>query len=322
MNIKADGFTKSEHAVKGKKLTLTTPEVRFEVTNSCNANCIMCPREKMKREQGVLDMDLYKRILNDAVEAGCRQVSLENFGETFLDPYIFERARYAKSKGLEVYTITNGSLLDEEKCRLCVELFNKVRISMYGTTKETFEKIHRGLCFETVRDNVERLFTIRQQVSESKLEIEMYYLLMDENRHEVKEFIEKYEKRAWGLSVWKPHNWGDGRDYRERSSKKETCKRPVIGPVQVQWDGKAVPCCFDYDSSIILGDLNTQSLAEVLRGERYNALRRAHASGDFAAFPFCDCCDQLQRREDVLVYTTIKGSKVGATNTNYFELQQ
>jgi len=302
--------------------TLLNSEIRLEPTNMCNGKCIMCPREKMKRPQGILDINLYKRILDEAVEAGAKQASLENFGETFLDPYIFERAEYAKTRGLETLTITNASLLDEEKCRKVVEFFDVIRISMYGITKDTFESIHRGLKFKEVEKNVARLFEMRKQVKQSKLRIEMYFLLMDENKHEMRGFLDRYEKVADAVAVWKPHNWGDGRNFRNPIAKKVSCGRPFTGPVQVQWDGLVVPCCFDYDSRIVLGDLKKQTLHEVLRSEKYNELRRAHKEGDFSKFPFCSVCDQLNKREDVLVYTTIGNAKVGATNTTYYDLQK
>jgi len=63
-------------------------------------------------------------------------------------------------------------------------------------------------------------------------------------------------------------------------------------------------------------------LREVFGGTGYDELRKAHGAGDFSKFPFCDGCDQLNKREDVLVYTTIKNARVGATNTTYFELQK
>jgi hypothetical protein len=83
-----------------------------------------------------------------------------------------------------------------------------------------------------------------------------------------------------------------------------------------------VPCCFDYNNVVTLGDLNKQSLKEIMKGEKYNKLRQAHANGDFSEFPFCNSCDQLNKREDVLIYTNIKDSSVGKTNTNYFELKK
>ena len=102
-------------------------EIRFEVTNRCNATCIMCPREKMSREQGILDMDLYIRILNEAYDMGARIVSLENFGETFIDPLFFERAAYAKGKGMQVFTISTGSLLKRSKANKCLHFLDKIR---------------------------------------------------------------------------------------------------------------------------------------------------------------------------------------------------
>jgi len=62
-----------------KKFFLNNCEIRVEPTNICNGKCIMCPREKMKRPQGILDVGLYRRIVDQAVEAGARQISLENW---------------------------------------------------------------------------------------------------------------------------------------------------------------------------------------------------------------------------------------------------
>lgn len=302
-------------------MKLINSEIRFEVTNKCNARCIMCPREKMNRHQGVLDLGLYKKVLDEAITYGAQKVSLENYGETFLDPHIFDRASYARSRGLEVYTITNGSLLTTESCTSIVSLFNKIRISLYGMSKDVYDAIHRGLSFEAVTGNIERLFKAREK-SRSDINIEIYFLLMQENKHQMRAFLDKYEGRADAVSVWRPHNWGDGRTFRQPlDTKKVTCRRPAIGPVQVQWDGLVVPCCFDYDSRIVLGDLNTQTLYDVLHSKEYNDLRKAHETGDFSKYPFCNVCDQLQKRDDVLVYTTIRNSKVGATNTTYFNLK-
>ena len=301
-------------------MQLKNPEIRFEVTNMCNARCIMCPREKMKRPQGILDIGLYKRILDEAVELGVSNVCLENFGETFLDPHIFERAKYAKAKGLSVYTVTNGSLLDDQRCIEILKYFDKIRISMFGIRKDIFEKVHRGLSFETVKENVKRLFDMRKERKESRLKIEMYFLLLEENKQEVKDFLREYENIADAVSIWKPHNWGDGRRYRQTDGKKMSCGRPFSGPIQVQWDGLVVPCCFDYDSKIVLGDPRRQRLGDILHSPEYESLRSAHSRRDFSKFPLCDGCDQLNRKDDVLIYSTIKEARVGAIYNTGFNL--
>ena len=293
-------------------------EIRFEVTNMCNARCIMCPREKMMRPQGVMDMDLYIRVLDEARKMGADTVSLENYGETFLDPYFFERAAYAKGKGMSVLTITNGSLFDKDAARKAVYFVDKIRFSIYGTTKEVYETIHRGLKYETVVSNIEYLLEEKKRLKKQTPRVEVYFLLMEENKHQMEEFKERWLGRVDDIAIWKPHNWSDGRKFREPLDKpKATCGRPSKGPVQVQWDGLVVPCCFDYNSNIVLGDLNRQTIHEVLNSKEYNEFRKAHAEGRFSQYPFCDSCDQLVKREDVLVFTTIKKAQVGAVNTTY-----
>lgn len=302
-------------------MKLVNPEVRFEVTNMCNSRCIMCPREKMTRPVGVMDMRLYKRVLDEAVELGAKFISLEHYGEPLLDPHLFERAAYARSKGLKTYTITNGALLDEEKGLKILKHIDKVRISIYAVTKECYEKVHKGLSYEKVKANVDAFLNMHKNAKGSKPTVEMCFVLLDENQNEMQPFIDKYKTFVDGISVWKPHNWADGRTYRRPLGSRTGCNRPLNGPLQIQWDGLIVPCVFDYDNKIILGDLKKETIAEVLNGAALKALRRAHERKELSQFPLCDACEQMYKDDSVLVYTNVIGMKVGATNTTYFDLK-
>jgi MoaA/NifB/PqqE/SkfB family radical SAM enzyme len=206
-------------------------EIRFEVTNKCNAKCIMCPREKMSRPQGVLDMRLYIRVLDEAHSMGADVVSLENYGETFMDPLFFERAAYAKGKGMRVFTITNGSLFDKRCAEKSVYFTDKVRFSIYGTTKEVYESIHKGLTYETVVGNLEYLLELKKKMAAKTPKVEVYFLLMDQNAHQAEEFKKRWLGKADDIAIWKPHNWSDGRAYRQLDidKKKVTCGRPGKG---------------------------------------------------------------------------------------------
>jgi len=80
--------------------------------------------------------------------------------------------------------------------------------------------------------------------------------------------------------------------YRERTSPHLlSCGRPEKGPIQIQWDGRLIPCCFLTDPEIVLGDAHKQSLEEILKGEAYEDLRARHRIGDFEGIP-CEECDQ------------------------------
>jgi|TARA_B100000315_G_C14579961_1_gene589941 radical SAM protein with 4Fe4S-binding SPASM domain len=294
-------------------------EIRFEVTNRCDAACVFCPRDLQTRKQGVLGMGLYKKLLEEAIAwGGVSFVSLENYGEPFLDPFLFKRAKYAKERGMYVATISTGSTLHKgDAINQTLDWFDKIRFSYYGITKDVYEGLHRNLNFETATKNIRNLIEAKEK-SNSKLRIEMYFLLMPENEHQMEDWLKMYEPLVDGVSVWKPHNWSDGRAYRPiNEGSKVSCGRPFNGPLQVQWDGKIVPCCYDYNSEIVLGDCNEKTLKEVFTGKSYEKFRNAHRDGEFFRYPFCDGCDQLNKRKDVLIYSNIKDSEVGAVNTSY-----
>jgi len=85
-----------------------------------------------------------------------------------------------------------------------------------------------------------------------------------------------WEPRADAIEMWKPHNFGDGRSYRERHQTvelKTTCGRPENGPLQIQWDGEVIPCCYDYNNQIVLGNAFEQPVLDILNGEKYRFLR-------------------------------------------------
>lgn len=78
------------------------------------------------------------------------------------------------------------------------------------------------------------------------------------------------------------------------------CQRPLAGRVRTrpfQEAGKClanpgrfkvIPCCYDYNKKIVLGNAFEQSVLEVMNGAKYRLLRYAHRTGRFNLFPYCD----------------------------------
>ena len=308
-------------------MKLINPEIRFEVTNKCNYSCIMCPRELQTREQNNMSQELFKKLFDEGLKIGMKMATLVSYGEPFLDKGFKEKVIYAKEKApeVELYVISNGSLIDKDMANFLIDSqFDKIRFSWYGVSDDSYATVH-GVdkkYKDIVIKNIEYLINERNKRGSLKPHVEVYFLKMKENENEVDEFKNKWLDFADDVSIWEPHNWSNGREYRKPKGEKHSCGRPFHGPVQVQWDGKIVPCCWDYNNSIILGDVNYESIEEVLKGDKFNILRNAHEKKEFQKFPFCDSCDQLYKCEEALVFTTIKTSEVGKTNTNNFELDE
>jgi len=100
-----------------KLLTLKGPRIIFiEPTNYCNYKCTICPITSMKRKKGFMNLDLFKKIVDEASNIGIKRINLQMYGEPLLHPKLLEMIRYAKSKkSFEVWFDTNVYLLDEKK---------------------------------------------------------------------------------------------------------------------------------------------------------------------------------------------------------------
>jgi len=271
-----------------------------------------------------MDMDLFKSIVDDSVASGADRIFLGGYGEPLIDPKLAERIAYVKSKGLFCNFISNASLWTEEKSRELIDAgLDEVRFSVYGVSEKTYEDVHVNLSHEETTNNIKRLAAMERK----NLQVLVFFLVLENNENEMEPFIKEWKDVVDVVEVWRPHNWSNGRDYRDLSldaKPKRTCGRPATGPLQVQWDGTCIPCCWDYNGEMILGDLKKQSIAELFRSPEYEKIRNDHASGKFEDFPFCDGCDQLHEHPDAIVYSsrqTDLSLAVEKTNSALFELK-
>jgi sulfatase maturation enzyme AslB (radical SAM superfamily) len=285
-------------------------EVRYEVTDHCNATCIMCPREEHEhgREHGIMDQAKYERSIDEVVGLGAKKIVLTGFGEPMLDKRLEKKIAYAKSKGLSTYIITNGSVLNSKRAQGILEAgLDEMRVSFYGMGRDTYNTVMQGLDYEKTRDGLLDFLALRERLG-LHTKVQLSYLTMPENAKDESVFKEYWEPKVEAIEIWRPHNFGDGRDYREREggakiTVKTSCGRPESGPLQIQWNGEVIPCCYDYNNKIVLGNAFEQSVLEIMNGAKYRLLRYAHRTGRFNLFPYCDQCDQLLPHADALVYT-------------------
>ena len=289
--------------------TLRHPEVRYEVTDHCNAECIMCPRDlhKFGRPHGIMDRAKYEKSIDEVVGLGCKQVVLTSFGEPLVDKGLETKVAYAKSKGLRTYIISNASLLTHDRAKGMIEAgLDEMRVSYYGMRKESYEKVMVGLNFDVTMKNLAGFLELREQMGSKRPRLELSWLVLPENEEDTDAFKEYWEPKADAIEIWKPHNFGDGRAYRERYEEiamKNTCGRPENGPLQIQWNGEVIPCCYDYNNQIVLGNAFEQPVLEILNNDKHRLLRMAHREKNFEMFPYCNQCDQLLPHTEALVYT-------------------
>ncbi|MBF0216003.1 MAG: SPASM domain-containing protein [Candidatus Omnitrophica bacterium] len=284
-------------------------EIRFETTNLCNYSCCICPREKLTRWKGTMDNKLFFDLL-DKILAESSQYKIctfSGFGEPFLDEGIFEKIKYARNKGLEVLMLTNASLLNAEKFKTLDDLgVSSLRVSFYGASRETYQKMH-NVKNADIFDKIEKVLCHVSRIRRNTRLILSYNIGKGINDDDVEKWIAFWKDRTDLLEVWRPHNWIDGREYRVvQSEKLKTCGRPFNTPLQVQVDGTVNMCCFDFNGQLELGDLRTMTLEEIFKSPRYLKIRSCHESGEYEGSGLiCENCDQRNKdKSDVMVYNS------------------
>jgi radical SAM protein with 4Fe4S-binding SPASM domain len=166
-----------------KSALLRTPLIgSIELTSRCNLKCVHCylGPPSSPNQQGLKEMSTGKilSIIDEITEAGCLNL-LFTGGEPFLRKDFNIIYSHAKKNGLLVTVFSNGTLVTDDIASLFVDLPPQaVEISLYGATKETYEKI------TGVNGSYERCLRGISQLLEHRINVKLKTILMTINRHE------------------------------------------------------------------------------------------------------------------------------------------
>jgi MoaA/NifB/PqqE/SkfB family radical SAM enzyme len=261
--------------------------VQIESTNLCNAKCVFCPRDEMHRRQGVMDFDLYRKVVDECVTLGITHVRVHNYGEPFLDKQLVEKVRYAKSKGIaEVGMISNGSLITEDLARGMIDAgLDAINISVDASGKEVFEATRLHLKYDDVIQNVRTLARLRNESGRTHPKLILSFVRQNNSAEEAN-FIKEWSQIADKIHITDLHNWAG--TLNATSDVQFPCYRLWL-TFTVLWDGRVSMCCADFDGRHVFGDLKSQSIAEVWNSPLYMAARRQHLES--GGPEICRSCD-------------------------------
>ena len=168
----------------------------IEVTRRCPLNCLHCynnlPAGDRNARSSELTFDEHCRILDEISNAGCLWL-LFTGGEIFVRDDFLEIYTYAKKKGLIVSLFTNGTLIDEHVADTLAEWRPfSIEISIYGRTKETYERITRA------PGSFERCLRGIRLLKERNLALLLKTMVLTINQHEIDE-MKRFVEQDLGL---------------------------------------------------------------------------------------------------------------------------
>ncbi len=302
-------------------------QIALEINGGCNYKCPMCPQASGREKDFLkkLPFDVFRKVVDDGVQHGVEVVSLQGSGEPTLNRDMWRYVEYVKQQGLKCMSLTNGYRLDAEMSESLIRAgIDDLRVSAIGYDRETYKTWMSMDAFDRVRDQVRNFIALNDRLG-GRSTLGLYHLILDIEQRDRE--VEQY-RRNWidytsaRGEIWMMHNWAgtyDGAPYGRNKSDRRSCGRPHAPYLYVRAGGlnghhaAVVSCCFTLgrDSEAVLGHLDNQTIAETLRGDPYEELRRLHDEKRFDEISYCKDCDQLYDCPESLVWTNIPDKKYG-----------
>jgi radical SAM protein with 4Fe4S-binding SPASM domain len=274
---------------------------QIELTNHCPMTCPMCPRTtQMTRPLGYMSYATYARILGEIRESTAR-VFLHHFGDSLLHPEIGRFIQLASEHHIESHLSANPILLTQPRVEALVDNgLGELVLSIDGASPETSAAV-RGAAARNLalaEDRLRALLDYKRRTGKAKPEVILQIVRQRQNVHEIDAWLERWKgtpgvKR---LKVKSYITWDGTNDdinrlriEERRPAAPTVCDKPWTS-VTILWDGRVVPCCFDYDGIMTLGNVNDQPLASIWNGSALETLRRRHRDNDVADIKLCAQC--------------------------------
>lgn len=296
-------------------IPLETPlELQLAVASVCNFKCAYCPcsrpdlLKKHDVQKGIMDFDLYKKIIDDLDEfpKPVKILRLVKEGEPLLNKRFADMVRYVKKKQplVTVDTTTNAFLLTPELSDDIIDAgLDKMFISLQGMSEVSHKRITGcDIDFEKMLENIRYFCQNRKQckvyikvpdIGVNEAEKNRFFKLFDHYVDEM--FVERIVPTWPGFDISEIKK-DDGLGLYGNPVNAECIQVcPIIFyNFNINHDGSAAPCQLDWAHKIVLGDIKKQSLYAVWNGKNFNNLRRFHLRGERLLHPLCGECDALQ----------------------------
>lgn len=289
-------YRKAWTEIPQKLITTKFPiNLDLETTSVCNLLCPMCPRT-IKIEDGTfgevghMSMELYKKIIDEGSKNGLCSIKLMSLGEPLLDPYVVERIKYAKDRGIiEVMFNTNATNLTEEMSHKILEAgLDSLFFSVDGL-KEQFEKIRIGAHYESVIKNIENFLRIKEEGNYKHVQTRVSMVVMPGMERIIPEYtkiwLPKVGKVGFGEWMVRTSTAADDKNYNPDF----ICAQPFQRMFVLE-DGICTPCCLDDGRGYVLGDANKNSISEIWHGEQAEKLRSFQRDGKYYNIDICKKC--------------------------------
>jgi len=244
--------------------------VEIELVSDCNLRCTYCPRHYVNDLTGYMDLDLFKRLIDEISSYPDRIIVLHRRGESLMHPKFVEMVNYVGQKFQEVQIATNATLLNKKRSQAIIDNLDFISFSL--DHPENFDKTRLPAKYKSVEASILKFLEMNQ----GKVRTQVSMVQTEETPlNFVDEFKEIWEGKVDRIRVYQEHSKeGVFGSLEKPRRERMPCMMPEYECL-VYCDGKVGRCNHDWDGDP-MGDVSNMSLYDVWHSEKYYDLRRQH----------------------------------------------
>ncbi len=270
--------------------------LQIEPTNICNLKCPLCPvpLNKLGRKPRNMKLEEFKDIIND-MEDYLLFLVLWDWGEPFMNPQLPQMIRYASEREIQTVTSTNAQFLDNEAYleEILTSGLSTLIVAIDSAEEDNYKLYRKKGSLNKALSGLQKLVEMRNRLG-STTHINMRMVIMRHNEHELgrlrrlarKIGVDRFSVKAvtpgfdehfldseyvpkkirYRFFEYKPGTY-------ERVRIDMVCRRPWE-IASILSNGDVVPCCWDYDDSMKVGNVLEKPFTKIWNDYAYRELRR------------------------------------------------
>ena len=260
-----------------------------EPVYGCNLKCSYCWHsithyfEHKSRRPRFMPFETFKKAVDQAPKS-VESLAFALIGEPLLHPEIHTMIAYARSKGLRTVLYTNGTLLSGEIMeRIAGSGLDVLVVSVEPDAKNSLK--HRGVKLEALQQKIRAFIQSKPLTMDVKLSVVVH----QDNVNGIPTIESQYKGliRHIKLSPMIRYNGTKTTNH---------CIEPWRGGIGVLTSGDVTPCCVSAGYwPIIVGNLNHQSLSDIVHGPGYRKCLNDFIQGRRPEV--CRRCRAFQRKD-------------------------
>lgn len=288
----------------------------IEISNICNLQCTFCP--EVERDKKILSADQFRKILREVVPH-TDQVCLHLMGEPLAHPEFEKILQICNEEKAVIHLTTNGTFLSKFgfETFLNAPCLRQINFSLHSFKDNYPEKDIRPYLFDILQFSKEALV--------QKPELYINYRLWNlpnttgskvENQEIINHITEFFQiavnervdvalnksKNLLGRIYFHFDTRFDWPSFNDPIRSEYGFCHALSQQIGIHADGTVVPCCFDKEAGIPLGNVLEQSFEEVLNSPRLKKIRDGFQKHKLVE-DLCQRCTYITRFDKKLALT-------------------